>query len=401
MSETLDQIFVLAHDKLVALVAMLGLPWLAVIVSLLLPAALCLMVWPLFFAFLTWLERKVLGRIQNRYGPNRVGPFGLLQPIADGIKMLTKEDIVPRLADHVLHRLAPALIVIPAFSVFALLPFGKNMTPADIDVSLLLFFAVSSVSTLALFIAGWGSRNKYSLLGAMRAVAQMVSYELPVVMAAVPVVMIVGSLRIGAVVAAQGPRVPGEAFGSISHWFIWTPWGLFGFALFFVAGMAELNRSPFDIAEGESEIVAGFHTEYSGFKFALFFLAEYLSAIAFAGLASSLFLGGFEGPAPIPSWLWFFGKMFFLIALMMWARGTLPRLRVDQLMGFSWKFLLPLTLVNIVATALWSVWHEGDVLHRAAGWLGSAALLVAAYFLFAKLNAGPAVKKRVYRYADL
>ena len=383
--ETIDQIFVSAAHGIQALATSWGAPaWLVTLVAMVLPAVVVVIVYPLFFAFLTWLERKILARIQNRYGPNRVGPFGLLQPVADGMKMLTKEDLVPAAADKLLHGLAPVLIVIPALLVFALLPLGRNMIAADVDVSVLFFFAISSMSTLAIFFAGWGSRNKYSILGAMRAIAQMISYELPVVLTAVPVVMIVGSMRISEIVAAQD-----------GYWFVFTPWGFVGFIAFFIAGMAELNRSPFDIAEGESEIIAGFHTEYSGFKFALFFLAEYLSAIAFSGLAASLFLGGWHGPGFLPSWLWFFLKMLALLCVMIWARGTFPRMRVDQLMGFSWKFMLPLALANIVATAVW-FYFPGVV-----GWVASAAILILVYFLLSRLNAGLSPEKRVYRYASL
>jgi NADH-quinone oxidoreductase subunit H len=398
--ESIDQLFVTVGKKITEAVTALGAPaWLVVLIAMLVPVLVIIVVYPLFFAFLTWLERKVLARIQNRYGPNRVGPFGLLQPVADGMKMLTKEDIIPRAADKLLHALAPVMIVVPAILVFAVLPFGRNMVPADIDVSLLLFFAVSSLSTIALFIAGWGSRNKYSLIGAMRAIAQMISYELPLVMTAVPVVMIVGSMRLSAIVAAQGPAGDG-VFGSVSHWFVLQPWGMVGFVAFMVAGMAELNRSPFDIAEGESEIVAGFHTEYSGFKFALFFMAEYLSAIAFTGLAASCFLGGWWGPSFLPSWLWFFLKMLTLLSLMIWVRGTFPRMRVDQLMGFSWKFLLPLALVNIFVTGVWFYLPRETLGGRLSAWAVAAVLLFAAYLLLSRLNRNPA-KMRTYRYANL
>ena len=393
-----DGIFLTVGRLVVDLVggvgAAIGAPWLGTLVGMILPVAVVMVVFPLFFVFLTWVERKVLGRIQNRLGPNRVGPFGLLQPLADGVKMMTKEDIVPRAADRLLHVCGPVLFLAPAVVLYALLPFGKGMVPVDVDVSVLLYFAVSSVGTVALFCAGWGSRNKYSLLGAIRAIAQMISYELPVVMHAVPVVMIVGSLGVSDIVAAQGPV--GDAwYESFSRWFVWQPWGFVGFCCFFVAGMAELNRSPFDLSEAESEIVAGYHTEYSGMKFALFYMAEYLSAIAFSGLAATLFLGGFHGPGFLPSWIWFLVKVSVLLALMIWIRGTLPRLRVDQLMGFSWKFLLPLALANILATGTWH-YLSGPV-----AWIASGLIVFPAYFVLARVNEARVVRKRDYRFADL
>ncbi|OGQ18726.1 MAG: NADH dehydrogenase [Deltaproteobacteria bacterium RBG_16_71_12] len=402
MNVTLDQSFVQAHHWIVELVRGLGLPdWAVTLVSLGIPVVTVIAIFALFFAFLTWLERKVISRIQNRYGPNRVGPFGLLQPFADGVKSLTKEDIIPAGADHFLHWLAPCVVVVPAITVFALLPLGRNMTAVDVDVSVLLFFAISSVSTLALFIAGWASHNKYSMLGAMRAIAQMISYELPLVLGALPAIMVVGSMNLGAIVKAQGPQATGELFGGFAHWNVWTPWGLVGFVAFFIAGMAELNRSPFDIAEGESEIIAGFHTEYSGFKFALFFMAEYLSTIAFSALASSLYLGGWNGPAFLPSWLVLFLKIFGLIFVMMWIRSTLPRMRVDQLMAFSWKFLLPLAIANIFATGLWHVLPRATWPEKAIAWGAAALVLVPTYLVLARLNAGRAAEQRSYRYADL
>jgi NADH-quinone oxidoreductase subunit H len=397
----IETIFLRLSALVVSGLEALGLPgWVSVLVAMLLPAVAVVAIYPAFFAFLTWLERKVLSRIQNRIGPNRVGPWGLLQPVADGMKMLGKEDIIPRAADKLLHTLAPLLIVVPAIMLFSLLPFGRDMVPADIDVSVLMFFAISSITTLGLFLAGWSSRNKYSILGAMRAIAQMISYEIPLLVAAVPAVMIAGSMGVSAIVAAQGPEGDAIFFGTFSSWFLWKPWGFVGFLAFFVAGMAELNRSPFDIAEGESEIIAGFHTEYSGMKFALFFLGEYLGAIAFSGLAATLYLGGWWGPAFLPSWLWFFLKMLTLLSLMIWIRGTFPRLRADQLMAFSWKFLLPLAFANIVATGVWFIIPRDTLLGSAGAWVASALLLVPAYVFLVRLNSGPAHKKRVYRYAS-
>lgn len=296
---------------------------------------------PFTMMYLTWLERKIVGRLQSRYGPNRVGKFGLLQPIADGIKMLMKEDVVPEGADRILHLLAPVLVVVPALLIFSVIPFGRGLIAADLNVGVVFFLAISSLSTIAIFVAGWASRNKFSLLGAMRVAAQIISYEVPLVFSLVVVIMMAGSLSTSEIVKAQE-----------GLWFCFTPWGFLGFLIFFISGIAEVNRCPFDIPEGESEIVAGFHTEYSGMKFALFYMAEFLSAFALCALAVTLFFGGWIGPV-LPSWVWFFIKTYALYFMLVWVRGTLPRLRVDQLMGFAWKFLFPISLVNILLTGIW------------------------------------------------
>src|SRR5581483_6759088 len=250
------------------------------IVSGLLSVAALILVFASLFALTTVLERKGLGRIQNRYGPNRVGPFGLLQPAADGLKTLTKEDIVPYSADGMVHFLAPLVLLVPAFLALAVLPMGRNMTMVELDAGVLFFFAAGAATELSVFMAGWSSRNKYSLLGAMRAIAQMISYEVPLILAAVPAIITAGSLSTDAVVAAQAGYS-----GWLPHWYVLTPWGLAGFGLFMIAGAAESNRAPFDLPEGESEIIAGYYTEYSGFKFALFFLGEYIGMFAVSGLA--------------------------------------------------------------------------------------------------------------------
>ena len=264
MSEFLDQIFVLAKGRLLAPLA--GAPlWLAQIVSSLLNIIALLVVFLSLFALVSVLERKILARIQNRLGPNRVGPFGLLQPAADGIKMLIKEDIVPARADKVVHFLAPILIAATAILALGIIPYGRNMTPFSIDAGILFFFAIGSTTELSVFMAGWGSNNKFSMLGAMRAIAQMVSYELPLLLTVLPVVMVTGSLTPDAIVAGQ----QGYSLGVIPHWFVLTPWGATAFGLFFVSALVESNRTPFDVPEGESEIVAGHMTEYSGFKYAI------------------------------------------------------------------------------------------------------------------------------------
>ncbi len=394
MIAALDQIFVTLKHWAVGLFPVGVQP----LISILLSITPILVTFPLLFAVATWLERKGLGRIQNRYGPNRVGPWGLLQPIADGIKMLTKEDIVPRAADRVVHFLAPVLLVAPVFLAFSVLPFGRNMAAIDLDAGLLFFFAVGSATELAVFMAGWASRNKYSLLGAMRAIAQMISYELPLVIASLTVVMMAGSLSLVKIVDAQAATVSG-----VHQWFLFTPWGLAGFLLFLIAATAESNRSPFDIPEGESEIVAGYLVEYSGFKYALFFLGEYLGMFAVSGLGITLFLGGWTAPAAaldfVPSWLWFFLKLLALLALFIWVRGTLPRLRTDQLMGFAWKFMLPMALINLAVAAVWRFSADWGMPGGAwARWLLCLGLVALPYVLLGRA-VEPRLRRRVYRYA--
>src|SRR6195256_2881300 len=315
-----DQIFLRAKESLLSPLA--GAPdWLIQIVSSLINISGLLGVFLTLFALISVLERKILGRIQNRYGPNRVGPFGLFQPIADGIKLLIKEDIVPARADKVVHFLAPIMMAVPAILALGVIPYGRNMTAFSIDGGILFFFAVGSATELAVFMAGWGSNNKFSMLGAMRAIAQMVSYELPLIITVLPVVMIVGSLSADAIVAAQEGYV---VAGIVPRWFVFTPWGAAAFLLFFVSGLVESNRTPFDVPEGESEIVAGHMTEYSGFKYATFFLAEYFGMFAISGLAVTLFLGGWHEPISalqfIPSYVWFFTKLALLLFVFVWIR---------------------------------------------------------------------------------
>ena len=348
MVEKADQIFVLLLHWIVSY---LPEAWQHP-VSVLLCVAVIVALYPALFALAVLMERKGLGRMQNRYGPNRVGPFGILQPVADGIKSLTKEDIVPRNSDALVHFIAPLVLVVAVFMGFAVLPMGRNMVLVNLDASLLFFFAMGASTELSVFMAGWSSRNKYSLLGAMRAVAQMISYEVPLLLSTVGVVMISGSLSLVDIVNAQNRYSWG-----LAHWNVFKPWGLAGFVMFVIASMAETNRSPFDLPEGESEIIGGYFTEYSGFKFALFFLGEYVGMFGIAGLGTTLFLGGWSAPLSVlswvPSWIWFFAKVELWICFFIWVRGTLPRLRQDQLMNFAWKFLLPLTLVNLLVAAEW------------------------------------------------
>jgi NADH-quinone oxidoreductase subunit H len=369
--------------------------WLQPLVSALISVAAIIGVFATLFAITTILERKGLGRIQNRYGPNRVGPFGILQPLADGVKAIIKEDIVPRTADSVVHFLAPLVLVAPVFLALAVVPMGRDMVAIDMDSGILFFFAVGAATELSVFMAGWSSRNKYSLLGAMRAIAQMISYEVPLILSAVTVIMMVGSLSTVKIVEAQAGYM-----GGLPRWFVLTPWGLAGFILFMIAATAESNRSPFDLPEGESEIIAGYYIEYSGFKFALFFLGEYIGMFAISGLAITLFLGGWHAPFEflnwIPSYIWFFGKLLGLIAIFIWVRGTLPRLRIDQLMNFAWKFMLPMALINLVAAGTWHFLELGI-----SRWLICSLMVLGPYVLLARgLLRSKNIGKRTYRYAE-
>jgi NADH-quinone oxidoreductase subunit H len=394
-----DQCFVIAKQFIIECLAS-HLPWLPAwivwIISSLINIAGVLGVFLTLFALISVMERKILARIQNRFGPNRVGPWGLFQPVADGIKMLIKEDIVPHNADKVVHFLAPLVMVAPTILALGVIPYGRNMTAFSIDGGILFFFAIGSATELAVFMAGWASNNKYSMLGAMRAIAQMVSYELPLVVAALPVVMIAGSLSPDVIVNAQS----GYLFYTVPHWFVLTPWGAMGFLLFFTAGLVESNRTPFDLPEGESELVAGHMTEYSGFKYATFFMAEYFGMFAVSGLAVTLFLGGWHAPAAwldfIPSWLWFFSKLSVLLFTFIWIRGTLPRIRVDQVMNFAWKFMLPMTFVCILAAA---AWHYGS--RGAGGWLLSLVVVASAAAALSRLTgARKKFETRTYRFTE-
>jgi NADH-quinone oxidoreductase subunit H len=391
MGETADQFFVNLQHWIVGHAPAVLQP----VVSALLSVVAILGAFASLFAITTVLERKGLGRIQNRYGPNRVGPLGFFQPIADGIKSLTKEDIVPQTADKVVHFLAPVVLVLAAFSLYAVLPVGRNMVLANLDAGVLFFFAISSVMELTIFMAGWSSRNKYSLLGAMRAIAQMISYEVPLILASVTAIMAAGSLSTVTIIEKQTGYT-----GILPHWFVFTPWGFAAFVLFMIAATAESNRSPFDLPEGESEIIAGYYTEYSGFKFALFFLGEYLGMFAISGLGITLFLGGWTAPLPfltwVPSYVWFFAKLLAIIVMFIWVRGTLPRLRMDQLMNFAWKFMLPMALLNLVTAGVWFFSPHGVL-----RWFVCGFLVVVPYVLLGRgLTRGWKLEKRVYRFAE-
>ncbi|MEI6033316.1 MAG: NADH-quinone oxidoreductase subunit NuoH [Verrucomicrobiae bacterium] len=382
---------------ILGLLGSLGTPeWILAIVSAGIIIGTIIGVFLGLFALTSVMERKILARAQNRLGPNRVGPFGLFQPVADGIKMITKEDLVPQAADKALHFLAPVAMMVPALMVLAILPYGRDMVPAELDSGILYFFAVGAATEVAVFMAGWGSNNKYSVLGAMRAIAQMISYELPLVITAIVAAMVAGSLSPSAIVAAQG----GFAFGFVPQWFVLTPWGFTACLLFYIGALAESNRSPFDLPEGESELVAGHITEYSGFKYATFFMAEYVGMFAICGLLVTLFLGGWQAPLPfltiVPSWCWFLGKICFVAFTMIWVRATLPRLRIDHLLAFAWKFLLPMSLAAFLSAACWHYAGRGP-----AAWLLSLAIVGIPYLVLGRsFSRRFSVSRRTYQFSE-
>ncbi len=318
-------------------------------------------------AYTVWLERKVVGHMQNRWGPTRVGPFGLLQPAADGLKFLFKEDLTPPHVYKPLYIAAPMIAVVFALTSIAVIPFGNSITIAgytiplqittDVNTGLLLILGVTSIGIYGVALAGWSSNNKYSLLGGLRASAQMVSYEVSLGLSLVGVLILTGSFSLNDIVAAQG----GHFWGFIPRYNIFLQ--PVGFFCYLMAAYAETNRIPFDLPEAETELVAGYHTEYSAMKFAMFFMAEYANMITVACLATLLFFGGWHGPIFGPEILqallpvfWFVAKVFVFLFVYIWVRGTLPRFRYDQLMAFGWKFLLPLSLVNLIATAIAVAW---------------------------------------------
>ncbi len=334
------------------LMVYIGLPLIKIIVTL---AVLLLTM-----AYLTFAERKILAYMQVRLGPNRVGPKGWLQPIADGLKLFVKEDLVPGQAERFVFFLAPILIFAPAMLVWSVIPWGENFTVAgvtitpflaDINIAVLFVLAVSSVGVYGLILGGWASNNKFSLMGGLRSAAQMVSYEVPMGFAVVSVLLMSGTLSLVGTVEAQ--REAGL-------WYIFP--GILAFGIYFICGVAETNRNPFDLPEAEAELVAGFHTEYSGMKFAFFYLAEYINMLVVSSLAVIFFFGGWLRPFPsveflafldlVPPFFWFYGKVLAFIFVYIWFRGTFPRYRFDQLMQIGWKWLLPLSLANIVLVAL-------------------------------------------------
>jgi NADH-quinone oxidoreductase subunit H len=308
------------------------------------------------FAYLTWYERRALARIQVRIGPNKAGPFGLLQPVADGIKLIFNEELIPAKADKVMFVLAPIVTVFPALVIWAVIPWGSSVMIfgreiplylADVNVGVLYLTAVASIAVYGIVLAGWSSNNKYALLGGLRSSAQMISYEIALGLSFIGPIMLAGSMSLVDIVNAQQQTV----------WYI-IPQFL-AFVIFFIAGLAEINRAPFDMPEAEQELVAGYHSEYSGMKFALFFMAEYIKMIAIAAIAVTLFLGGYNLPfiADIGGFgpLVFLVKVIIVLFLIIWIRATLPRFRYDRLMTFGWKILLPLALLNVFLTAVFIV----------------------------------------------
>jgi NADH-quinone oxidoreductase subunit H len=298
---------------------------------------------------LVWAERRIVGYMQGRLGPNRVGPAGLLQSVADAVKLLSKEIILPTQADRVPFMLAPLIVVIPALVVWSLMPWGPGLFVTDLNVGVLAILALGTLPTIGILMAGWASGNKYAVLGGLRAAAQLISYEIPMVLIVMVPVLLAGTMSLRGIVEAQQ-----------NLWFVATPVGPIALILFLVVGLAEVNRSPFDLPEAESEIVAGFHTEYSGMAFALFFLAEYANSFAVSAMASILFLGGWLGPV-LPPFIWLLLKTSLMFFVMVWIRGTLPRLRYDQLMHFAWKVALPIALFTVGTTAGIVAYQRGMV----------------------------------------
>jgi NADH-quinone oxidoreductase subunit H len=293
---------------------------------------------PLNVAFLVLVERKVAGHIQLRPGPMEVGPHGILQTLIDAVKLLGKEMVTPGATDKLIFFLAPIIVVAPAFVGFVPIPFSPMMQVKDVNVGILLIFAFSSISVISILMAGWSSNNKYALIGAVRSVAQNVAYEIPLLLSTMSVIIMTNTYKMGEIVQAQS-----------SVWFIFLQ--PIAAIIFFIATTAETNRAPFDLVEAESELVSGFHTEYTGMRFSLFFLAEYTNMVIAAAMFTVLFLGGWHGPL-FPGMIWFLIKTYFLIFVVMWARWTYPRIRFDQLMNFAWKVLIPFALVNLLITAI-------------------------------------------------
>jgi NADH-quinone oxidoreductase subunit H len=315
-------------------------------------------------AFMVWMERKVCAYIQDREGPNRVGPAGLLQPFADVIKLVFKEDLRPKAADVLLFAIAPVISTATAFAAFSVVPFGSETTlfgllrepvrleVTDVNVAVLVIFAVTSMGIYGIVLAGWSSNSKYSLLGGLRSSAQMISYELSYGLALASVVLLANSLSLREIVVNQA----GYWWHVIPRWYVFLQ--PLGFLIYMTAGIAETNRAPFDFPEAEQELVAGYHTEYSSMSFALFFMAEYINMVTVSAVATSLFLGGWLGPF-LPEWLgwiWFMMKVLLLLFFYVWMRWTLPRYRYDQLMEFGWKWLLPAAVLNLIATAALVIW---------------------------------------------
>ena len=336
-----------------------GLEWLAFLVAGGILAFAVINAVVMSGAIYTWFERRALGRFQSRLGPNRWGPFGLFQPFADVLKLLSKEDVVPEPADKVVFHIAPLFLAIPVLLVFAVIPLGENSFLGQLNVGVLFIIGVTGINTFGVFMGGYSSRNKYALFGAMRGVAMLISYEVPMALALVGVALAAGSLALTDIVDSQ------------SLFFVVTQ--PLGFLVFMTAASAEMSRAPFDMIEAESELGSGYHTEYSGIKFAVFQLAEFLAPIATAVIATALFLGGTKGFDPIPGQVWFVAKTIAVVCFLVWFRATWPRLRVDQIMAFAWKGLFPMSLLNMFLIAV-----EMQIFQDDAGVISTDSLIVMA-----------------------
>ncbi len=310
-----------------------------------------------------WIERRVVGRMQSRLGPNRAGPFGLLQPIADAIKLMQKEVLQPKAADALVFTAAPIAFTVPGIAILAVLPWGRNMTLAELDVGIVYIFAMSSLAALAVFIGGYGSNNKYALFGAMRVIAMLVTYEIPIVLSLLGIVIFTGTMNLSEIALWQE-----------DHWVMLIMLQPLAFLIYFMSSSAELNRTPADLAEAESEIAGGYHVEYSGMKFGLYYAAELINAVAVSAIIATLFLGSwwtYKLDEVVPGWMIYIGKIYAVYFLFVWTRGTLPRFRIDQLLAFAWKWMTPMAIINIVVVAAEvTVWEE-------TGW--SAIVLLPVY----------------------
>lgn len=322
----------------------LGAPqWVYNVVAAIVKAHFALIFVLLNVLFLVYMERKVSGRIQQRTGPMRLGWHGSLQTLADVLKLISKEDVIPAGADRRVFALAPIVVFAPTLAVYAVIPFGPTLVAQDLNIALIYFGAVSSIVTIAILMGGWSSNNKWSLIGAMRSAAQLVSYEIPLVMSIIAIAMLAGTLSLQDIVYAQKGTI----------WYVLIQ--PIGFIVFLIASLAELNRAPFDLVEAEQELVAGYQTEYSGMRWAIFFLAEYGSMVSASALGATLYFGGWSGPAFLPPWAWMILKIYAFIFTIMWIRWTFPRVRVDHLMDLGWKGLLPLSLLNLIITGVYVI----------------------------------------------
>jgi NADH-quinone oxidoreductase subunit H len=339
----LGNVFKTIHNWLAELFTNWGIPhfWLDLL-SMLLIFVVIIAFMSIAALFLVWWERKVSAHMQVRFGPMRTGWHGWRQTIIDAIKLIMKEDIIPTKVDKAVFIIAPIVVFVSALMVYVCIPFGKGLIVKDLNIGILYILAITTFTVVGLLMAGWGSNNKYSLLGGLRSAAQIVSYEVPLTLSVLGVVLLAQSLSMVQIVTAQA---------HVWQWYVFRQ--PIGFFVYLTAAIAEVNRTPFDIPEAEQELVAGYNTEYSGMKFAMFFFAEYANLFTISAVSTTLFLGGWNGPL-LPSWIWFFIKTFAVILVVMWFRWTYPRIRVDQLMDFAWKFLLPLAFLNLILTGLFA-----------------------------------------------